>query len=136
MAVIPLPGARIVRKKNVNYADADVVIEHAGTCNLNKQSDPEELAGEIVSTLSRIKSNGNKAQVAVSGIIKRKDDLELNANAIKTNEIIIEKLMHSGFDFIDNNQVKYGNIARSGLHINDGGVTKLSANFSHYIRYC
>ena len=111
VTVKPMPGARIARMKNVNYADADVVIVHAGTCNLKKQSDPEELADEIVSTLLHIKSNGNKAQVAFSGIIKRKDDLELNAKAIKTNEIIVEKLMYSGFDFIDNNQIKYGYLA-------------------------
>ena len=135
VTVKPMPGARIARMKNVNYADADVVIVHAGTCNLKKQSDPEELADEIVSTLRDLKSKGNKAQVAFSGIIKRKDDLELNAKAIKTNEIIVEKLMYSGFDFIDNNQIKYGYLARDGLHINDGGVRKLAANFSHYIRY-
>ena len=97
VTVKPMPGARIARMKNVNYADADVVIVHAGTCNLKKQSDPEELADEIVSTLRDIKSKGNKAQVAFSGIIKRKDDLELNAKAIKTNEIIVEKLMYSGW---------------------------------------
>ena len=44
--------------------------------------------------------------------------------------------MYSGFDFIDNNQIKYGYLARNGLHINDGGVTKLAADFSHYIMYC
>ena len=82
-----MPGARIARMKDLNYADADVVIVHDGTCNLKKQSNPEELADEIVSTLRHIKSNGNKAQVAFTGIIKRKDDLELNAKAIKTNEM-------------------------------------------------
>ena len=58
MTVKPMPGAIIARMKNVNYADADVVIVHAGTYNLKKQSDPEELADEIVSTLRHIKSNG------------------------------------------------------------------------------
>ena len=55
VTVKPMPGARIARMKNVNYADADVVIVHAGTCNLKKQSNPEELADEIVSTLRHIK---------------------------------------------------------------------------------
>ena len=136
MTVKPMPGARIARMKNVNYADADVVIVHAGALNSKKQSSPEELADEIVSTLRHIRSNGNKALVGFSRIIKRKDDLDLNAKAIKANEVIVEKLMYSGFDFIDNNQIKYGYIARDGLHINDGGVRKLAANFSHYIRYC
>ena len=136
VTVQPLPGARIARMKSVNYTKADVVIIHAGTCNLKKQSDPEELACEIVSTLSHIQSSCKKAQVAFSGIIKRKDDLKLNAKAIKRNEIVVEKLMYSGLDFIDNNQIKYGNISRDGLHINDGGVRKLATNFSHYIRYC
>ena len=36
-----------LEEKNVNYADADVMIVHAGTCSLKKQSDPEDLAGEI-----------------------------------------------------------------------------------------
>ena len=93
---------------------------------MKKQSDPEELTGEIVSTLKHMKSNGNKAKVAFSGIIKQKDDLELNAKAIKTNEIIVEKLVYSGFDLIDNNQIKYDNISRDGLHIKDGGVKKIS----------
>ena len=70
VTVKPMPGARIARMQNMNYVDANVVIVHAGTCNLKKQSNPEELADEIVSTLRHIKSNGNKAQVAFSGIIK------------------------------------------------------------------
>ena len=41
VTVKPMPGARIARMKNVNYADADVVIVHAGMCNLKKQSNPE-----------------------------------------------------------------------------------------------
>ena len=133
-SVQPLPGARIARMKNANCTKADILIVHAGTCNMKNESDPEELAIEIVSTLNLIQTSCNTTQIAFSGIIKRKDDLELNAKAIKTNELVVEKLMYSGFDFIDNNQIKYGNISRDGLHINDGGVKKLASNFSHYIR--
>ena len=90
VTVQPLPGAKIARMKNANCTKADVVIVHADTCNQKKESDPEELASEIVSTMSHIKSSCNKTQIAFSGIIKRKDDLELNAKAIKTNELVIE----------------------------------------------
>ena len=49
--------------RNVNYTKADVVIVHAGTCNLKTESDPEELASEIGSTLSHIHSVATKPKL-------------------------------------------------------------------------
>ena len=137
VTVDAMPGARIARMKSTRInKDTDVVIVHAGTCNIKKQTDPEKLADEIVSTLRDIKSSCPRAQVAFSSIIKRNDDLELNAKVIKTNQILEEKLLFSGLDYVNNDNVKYGMISTDGLHVNDGGVRMLASNFSKYIRYC
>ena len=77
-----------------------------------------------------------KAQIAFSSILKRNDDMELNARVLKTNQLLQEKLLFSGLDYIDNDNIRYGNISVDGLHINEGGVKILASNFSKYVRYC
>ena len=79
-----MPGAQIAKMKNVNIeVDVNVVIVHAGTCNIRKQTNPEKSAEEIVSTLRDVKAKLPRAQVAFSTILKRNDDLELNARCLK-----------------------------------------------------
>ena len=125
VAVKPMPGAKIARIKNVKIEeDANVVIVHAGTCNIQQQTNPENLAEEITSTLRSVKVNLPKAQVAFSSILKRNDDLELNAKVLKTNKLLEEKLLLCGIDFISNDNIRYGNISFDGLHINEGGGCK------------
>lgn len=77
-----------------------------------------------------------QTQVAFSSVFKRNDDLELNAKVIKTNKLLEEKLLLSGIDFINSDNIHYGDIAFDGLHINEGGVKMLASNYSKYIRYC
>ena len=80
-----MPGARIARMKNVKLEeDANVVIVHAGTCNIHKQTNPENLAEEIISTLRDVKADLPKALVAISSILERNDALELNAKVLQT----------------------------------------------------
>ena len=111
-----MPGAKISKMKEVNIEkDVNVVIIHAGTCNIRKQTNPEKLADEIVSTLKEVKENLPKAQIAFSSILKRNDDLELYARVLKTNQLLQERLLFSGLDYI-----RYGNISFDGLHINEG----------------
>ena len=137
VTVDAMPGARISRMKStwINK-DTDVVIVHTGTCNIKKQTDPEKLADEIVSMLRDIKSSCPRAQVDFLSIIKRNDDLELNAKVIKTNQTLEEKLLFSGLDYVNNDNIKYGMISTDGLHVNDSGLRIIASNFSKYIRYC
>ncbi len=129
-----MPGAQM---KEVHIdKDVNVGIIHAGTCNIRKQTNPEKLSDEIVSTLKDIKAKLPKAQVAFSSILKRNDDLELNARVRKTNQLLQEKLLFSGLDYIDNDNIRYGNISFDGLLINEGGVKFLASNYSKYVRYC
>ena len=137
VTVKAMPGSKVGKMKNEDIeADTNVVIIHAGTCNIRKQTNPESLADEIVSTLCEVKRKVPRSQVAFSSILKRNDDLELNAKVIKTNKLLEEKLLLSGLDFINNDNLRYGNISFDGLHINEGGVRILASNFSKYISYC
>ena len=53
-----MPGAKILKMREVNIdKDVNVVIIHAGTCNIRKQTNPEKLADEIVSTLKEAKKS-------------------------------------------------------------------------------
>ena len=136
VSVEAMPGARIAQMKNVHIEkDTNVTKVHAGTCNTRKQTNPDELADEIVSTLCVIKSRFPKMQVAFSSILKRTDDLELNSKVPATNKILEEKLLLSRLDFIDNSNLRYGYISFDGLHVNDGGVKMLASNLSKYVRY-
>ena len=132
-----IPGAKIDKMRNVNIKeDVNIVIVHAGTCNIRKQTIPEDFADEIVSALRDVRTKLPRAQIEFSNILKRKDDLELNAKVIKTNQLLEEKLLLNDLHFINNENNRYGNISFDGLHINEGGVKILASNYSKYIRYC
>ena len=135
--VIADPGARIAKMKNQRKLepDSDVIIVHAGTNNL-KSATPVQLSNEIIETLDDIKSNNPGAQVVFSSIFKRSDELHLNAKVIQTNKILKEKLLLQGYDLIDNDNILFTNLAKDGLHINQGGLRKFAGNISKYIRFC
>ena len=43
----------------------------------------------------------------------------------KTNEILKETLLLNGFDYVDNNNILFSNLAKDGLHINEGECVNL-----------
>ncbi len=135
--VIADRGARIARMKNQKkmQPDSDIIIVHAGTNNL-KTTSPEALSEEVIETLDYIKNGNRHAQVVFSSIFKRKDELHLNAKVIQTNKILKDKLLLKGYDFIDNDNILFNNLALDGLHINQGGLRKFAGNISKYIKFC
>ena len=134
--VIPDPGARIAKMKGKQIdSDADVILIHAGTNNV-KSTEPEALADEVLETMKHIQDKYKKAQLVFSSIFRRKDNHQLNAKVLKTNEILKETLLLNGFDYVDNDNILFSNLAKDGLHINEGGMRKFASNVSRYIRYC
>ena len=47
-----------------------------------------------------------------------------------------ETLLLNGFDYVDNDNILFSDLAKDGLHINEGGMRKFASNVSRYIRYC
>ena len=86
--------------------------------------------------MKQIQEKHKKAQIVFSSIFRRKYNYQLNAKVSKTNEILKETLFLNGFDYIDNSNILFCNLAKDGLHINEGGMRKFSSNVSRFIRYC
>ena len=121
--------------ERVGKCNSDVIIVHAGTCDV-KTKTPEELRDKIITTLQAVKVKNRHSQVAFSSIIRRKDSELLNAKVTKVNELLKEELELHGIDFIENENILFSNIGSDGLHINPGGVRKLAGNITNYLRYC
>ena len=114
--------------------DSDVIIVHAGTNNLSSIS-PEQLSTEVLDTLQKIQDNNKQSKVVFSSVFKRTDK-GLNLKIIKLHKILNEELTLNGFDIIDNDNIYFSNLAKDGLHLNEGGTRKYASNLSKFMRYC
>ena len=131
------PGMRIeeTNKKVGENNEFDVIIVHAGTNSLRDET-PKELTEKIVATLDKVQKCNPTAPIAFSSILKRSDDQSLNTKGTKVNELLDDELSIKGKDIIDNNTIMYSNLWNDGLHLNDRGVRKYSANVSKFAKYC
>ena len=130
-------GMKVEEAANHVDCDADVIIMHAGTNNL-RDSTPEEVAEKVVKTFKKIKQKNSKAQLAYPSIFRRKGNAAangMNVIVFQTNKILKEELMLQGIDFIDNDNILYGNICDDGLHINQGGAKRFARNVKKYVEY-
>ena len=112
-------------------------IVHAGTNNL-RDSNPEELAEKVIKTFEKVKQKKSKAQLAYSSILRRQGNAAANGISIKvfqTNKILKEELVLQGIDFIDNENILYGNICDDGLHINQEGAKRFARHVKKYVEY-
>eukprot|EP00794_Sanderia_malayensis_P015561 gene15561-biopygen13273 len=100
---------------------SDVIIVHIGTNNLNSSSQPEQICKDTIDMLNQVQKNNPRSRVTYSSIFKRKDDMSLNAKAMKVNKLLSEELAINGMDMIDNSNIMFSNLWNDGLHISDGG---------------
>ena len=130
-------GMKVEEAANHVDCDADVIITHAGTNNL-RDSTPQEVAEKVVKTFKKIKQKNSKAQLAYSSIFRRKGNAAANGMNVKvfqTNKILKEELMLQGIDFIDDDNILYGNICDDGLHIKQGRAKGFARNVKKYVEY-
>ena len=88
------------------------------------------------SQLDKVQKCNPTARIAFSSILKRSDDQSLNTKGKTVNELLDDELTIKGMDIINNNNIMYSNLLKDGLHVNDGGVHKYSANLSKFAKYC
>lgn len=130
------PGMKIKQAvSKVGKSDKEIIIVHAATNDV-KSSTPEQLCKDVIDTLNQIQTNNPKSRIAFSSVIRRKDDQSINAKVRKLNGLLDEELAINGFDIIDNDNIQYSNLWKDGLHVNEGGIRKLSGNLSRYVKYC
>ena len=109
------PGMKIKQAvKKAGKSDNDVIIIHAATNDLQSTS-PDQLSDDAINTLRQVQENNPKAHVALSSILRRKDNHALNAKAKKVNEVLAEKLALSGFNRIDNSNILFSFFSFSSL---------------------
>ena len=116
-------------------SNSDVIVVHVGTNNLSANT-PEQICKETVDMLHQVQKNNPKSRVVYSSVFKRKDNMSLNAKAMKVNKLLAEELSINGLDMIDNSKVMFSNLWKDGLHISDEGVRKFSGHVSKFIKYC
>ena len=51
------------------------------------------------------------------------------------HKILNEELTLSDFDIIENDNINYFNLAKDGLHLNEGGTRKYTGSLSKFMRY-
>ncbi len=59
----------------------------------------------------------------------------MNVKVSQTTNIVKEELLLQGIDYIENDNILYGNICKDGLHINQGGAKKFARNVKKYLEY-
>ena len=121
--------------KEVGKTNQDIIIIHAATNNVAAKT-PEQLSKDVINQLKQVQKNNPEARIVFSSVIRRRDDPALNAKVTKLNKLLEDETVLNGFDMIDNSNIMFSNLWTDGLHINDGGVRKLSGNFSKFIKYC
>ena len=130
-------GMRVEEAANHVDPDADEIIMHAGTNNL-RGSTTEEVAEKVMKTFKNIKKKNPKAQIAHSSIFRRKGIAAANGMNVKvfqTNKILKEELMLLSIEFIDNDNILYGDICEDGLYINQGGAKRFAPTGRKYVEY-
>ena len=130
-------GMKVEEASEYVDPDADVLILHAGTNNL-RDSTPSELAEKVVRTLKKMKQKNPKAQLVYSSIFRRKGKgavSGMNVKVFETNKLLKEELGLQSIDYLDNDNILYGNICDDGLHINQGGAKRFARNIRKYVEY-
>ena len=116
----------IVRKKPKK------IILHVGTNNL-KRDKPKQLGKKIVELANNIKKQHCTAEIAISSIIHRADDISLNSKIDQVNESLMKMCSNNDLDFICNDNIKLDCLNVGGLHLNVKGTINLAANFRKHI---
>ena len=120
--------------KEIGKTNQDIIIIHTAT-NTVAAKTPEQLCKDVINQLKQVQKNNPETRIVFSSVIRRRDDPILNAKVTKLNKLLEDETILNGFDMIDNSNIMFSNLWADGLHINDGGVRKLSGNFSKFIKY-
>ena len=105
--------------KNINI--------HCGTDDINDDSDPQNIAEEIVE-LAKSKSKDCNRNVTVSGIVPRYG--KLNEKVRSDNRLLRIYYRNMDMRFVGNGNINPSkHLNRSGLHLNQFGTPILTVNF-------
>ena len=103
------------------------IILHCGTYDINDDSDPENIAEEIVELAKSI-SKDCSSNVTVSGIVPRYG--KLNEKVRSVNRLLRIYCRNKNMRYVGHDNINpTKHLSRSGLHLNHLGTPILSVNF-------
>ena len=104
------------------------LILHIGTNDICGESS-DNVATKIVRLSKNINKQSPTTKLAISGIIFRTDNENLNTNIKQVNELLKSACRNNGWKFISNHNIRKDSLNRSGQHLNRKGVALLASNF-------
>jgi len=110
----------------------DKIIIHAGINDL-KNNNPKTIAKRLKTICNSIKNDLPSAKIAVSSIIKRRDQPTLNDKISKVNSSLSTYALSNDVDFISNDSIGEDCLNNGGLHLNKKGIFNLCNNFRSYL---
>lgn len=111
--------------------EPDEIIVHVGTNDVCDKT-PRQLAEGVVNLCENMSQNST-ATVAISSIINRADDEELNKKVIEANKILKSFAKDRNWGFIDNSRISKNYLNNKGLHLNANGTAALAKNIISYL---
>ena len=107
-------------------------ILHVGTNDLNSNQTSEVIAKEIADLATSLENNQHG--VSVSNIIRRTDNLKLNAKQCKVNQILSQLCHERNIYLIDHSKkIKPNHLHKGKLYLNNNGSNILSRTFVNKI---
>lgn len=121
----------VVKHKDI-IAEADSLIFHVGTNNLERDS-VEEVKSKYSKLAEVVKAHAQRGcEVAVSSVIKRKDNPALSSKVDHVNKVLSDICDNNKWTFINNDAIR--DLSRDNLHPNDRGLSFLARNFQDFLR--
>ena len=111
----------------------DLIILHFGTNDLRSNTHAHEIAQGIINVVVDMKTENN--ELMISGIITRRDNIELDKKGMEVNERLKSLCSVYNFNFINNSCIsKERHLNNGGLHLNIKGTYALANNLLESIR--
>lgn len=132
----PFPGAKTIdfldyAKPTIRHKPKAVII-HAGTNDIKDKS-AREVAEQLVDVAQSIANDLPDSKIALSQIIKRKDQPDLNSKNAEVNKTMTTFCTQRSWGFISHENIDEKHLNNSGLHLNKKGTGLLASNFMSYL---
>ena len=125
-----IPGATTNAMKHhlkgcLEDSSPDNIILHHEINNLKSADNSEKIASDIVNLGLSVKNE--KTKVYISSLVIRNDKLDKKRK--KVNDFIKQQCLTKHLSFIDNENINFHMLNKSGLHLNENGTKRLVNNF-------
>ena len=106
----------------------DTLVIHGGTNSLRDETrSAQQIANEVLSIGATAVELGVN-NVIVSGIVKRKNGMELERKRRQVNELLSKLSLDNNFLYINNDNISLNDICDDRVHLEESGNVKIANN--------